>query len=126
MLRQKWNVILALAQRRQVNRDDVETIQQVFAERPRMNSLVRVFVGGGQQAHVNGNLVRTAKTAHPSLFKHAQQLRLQERRHLAYLTQQESPAVGKLKAALPSGRSTCESALLMAEQLGFHQGLGNR
>src|SRR2546426_842385 len=53
VLHQPRNVAGALAQRRDVDRDDVESVQQVLAEPPLPGFLVGGLVGRGDDAHVH-------------------------------------------------------------------------
>src|SRR2546421_1691060 len=94
MLSQKRQVVFALTKRRQLNRDDVEAIEQVFTERAIRDGLLRILVRGREQTHINRNLLRAAETPHRALFKHAQKFSLQKRRHLCDLVEQERAAVG--------------------------------
>jgi hypothetical protein len=53
MLRQRQNVHAAVAQRRQLDGDDRETIVEVFAECALLDGFFQINVGGGDDAHVN-------------------------------------------------------------------------
>ena len=59
------------------------------------------------------------------LLQHAQELRLRGRRHLADFVEEQRAAVRQLERALPPRDGARERALLVAEQLGFEQGVGN-
>ena len=80
MLSEKRQVVFAFTQRRQLNRDDVEAIEQVFTERTIRNGLLRILVRGCKQTHINRNLLRAAETPHRALFKHAQKFSLHPKR----------------------------------------------
>ena len=58
--------------------------------------------------------------------QHAQQPRLQVRRHVADLVQEQRAAFGLLEAPAPLRLRTGERAALVAEQLRFQQLLRNR
>ena len=60
-----------------------------------------------------------------ALLQHAQQLGLQRRRDLADLVEEDRAAVGQREAALLVGRRAGERALVVAEQLGLEQRLGD-
>ena len=60
-----------------------------------------------------------------ALLDGAQQLGLQADVHLADLVEQQRAAVGLLELADAPGDGAGEGALLVAEQLGFQQGLGD-
>ena len=52
MLRQQRNVLLAFAQRGDLNRKDIETVIKVFPEPARGHVLLQIPVGGGDDAHI--------------------------------------------------------------------------
>ena len=58
VLRQQGNVFAAGAQRGQVHGDDVEAVEEVFAEAALAHLLAQIDVGGGDDAHVHLNLLR--------------------------------------------------------------------
>ena len=53
MLDQQRDVFLAIAQRRQLHRDDVQAVEQVLAKLALGNHFREVAVGGGDDAHVD-------------------------------------------------------------------------
>jgi hypothetical protein len=61
-----------------------------------------------------------------ALGQHAQQARLQRRRHVADLVEEQRAAVGLFEAAAAQRVGAGERALLVAEQLRFEQLLRNR
>src|SRR4051812_44518790 len=126
MLREQGNVVLALSKRRKVYRDDVEAVEQVFAEEAFVDRLAGVAVRRRQHANVNGDFVRRAESANLSVFEHAQELRLQRDGHLRDLVEEERAAVRNLEAAEAARRRARERAALVAEQLRLHQRLRNR
>ena len=77
------------------------------------------------QADVDPHRLRPADPVDLALLDGTQQLRLQPRLHLADLVQQKRAAVGLLELADPAGDRARERTLLMAEQLGFEQVLGD-
>src|SRR6185503_20274786 len=60
---------------------------------------------------------------HLALLDHAQELRLDRRRQLADLVEEDRAAVGGLDQAELLGRGSGERALLVAEQLALEQAL---
>src|SRR5947209_19501519 len=53
---QKWNLFLAFAKRRDVDRNDIQTIEKVFAELSVDDGLLDVFVGRGNYPYVDADL----------------------------------------------------------------------
>ena len=122
---QRQNVFLAFAQRRQKNRDDGQTVIKVLAELVVAHRALQVAVGRSDHAHIHLHIAHATDPADDLVFEHAQQLRLQQRRQLANLVEEERAAVGHLEQALLHGLGVGEGAFLVAEEFGFHQRLGN-
>ena len=115
------DVVGALAQRRQVDREYVEAIEQVFAQLAGADRLHRVAVGRGQDADI-GLLHLGRPDPHEGAgLEHAQQLDLQVERHLGDLVQKERAAAGSLEEADVLAVGAGEAPLLVAEDLAFDQ-----
>ena len=78
-------MVAAMAKRRDVERDDVEAIEEVCAKASRRDFVREVAVGCGDNAHVGVAVARCADAAEASLFEKLQELRLRLLRHLADL-----------------------------------------
>ena len=50
---QERNVLAAIAQRRDVDADDVEAVEQIFVELPRGDGLLQWFIGGRDDADID-------------------------------------------------------------------------
>ena len=120
-LGQRELVVAALAQRRQVQVEHVQPVVQVLAQRARALRLLEVAVRRRDHAHVDVDLLAAADAAEIPLLERAQELGLQERRHLPDLVEEDGPAVGQLERAQPGCDRAREGPLLVAEQLGFQQ-----
>ena len=121
MAHQRRQIVRALAQRRHVNRDDVEAIEQVLAERAAGDLLLEVLVGGGDDPHVHLDDAVAAEPLELLLLQHAQHLGLRLQAHVADLVEEDRALVGLLELAdLPIGGAG-ERALLVAEQLRLDQ-----
>ena len=94
LLDQRRDVLAPRAQRRQLERDDLEAVQQVLAKPALLDQHAQVAMGRGDHAHVDLALAGAADRAHAVGLEHLQQLRLQRRRHLADLVEQQRAAVG--------------------------------
>ena len=60
---QQRNVLGPLAQRRHADREDVEPVVQVLAERPRRDQLLEIAVGRGDDPHVDVDRLRAPRAA---------------------------------------------------------------
>ena len=107
-------------------RNDVEAEIQILAERATLHLGQQVAVGGGEDAHVHAHRRRAAQPVDLAFLQGAQQLRLQADIHFADLVEQQRPAIRRLEFADTACDGAGERALLVAEQLGLQQVLGDR
>ena len=126
VLGQQRNVFVALAQRRQVNRDDVDAVEQVLAELALRDHLGQILIGGGDDAHRRLELFDAAQPAELPLLQHAQQLHLHHRRHLADFVEEQRALLGRFDQPLLVGARAGERAFHVAEELRFEQRLRQR
>ena len=97
---ERLDVLGPLAKRRDADGDDVQAIEEVFAEAPGLHVGGEVAVGRGDEAHVD-RLGAPAHLLHLARLQRAQDLRLDRQRQLADLVDEERPLVGLLEVALP-------------------------
>ena len=122
---QVGQVFLVFAQRRHVNVEDVQTVEEVVAKLSSGHRFLRRFVGGGQHANVDRGFGFAAQAAQLAVFQHAQQLGLRGDRHFADFVEQQRAAFGQLKAAGAALQSAGECSFLMAEDFAFDERLRN-
>ncbi len=123
---QDRDVGAAVAQRRDDEMNDVETVEQVFAELPLADPLAEVAVGRGDDADVQLDRgVVGADFLQLAGLEEPEQHALHPQGHLADLVQEDRAAVAHFELAglVPVGAG--EAALDVTEQLGFEEGLGN-
>ena len=77
MLDQRGDVVAALAQRRDVERNDVQAVEQVLAERALLDHRLERAVRRRDHAHVHGDVRVAAEAAERVVLQHAQQLHLE-------------------------------------------------
>ena len=116
----------ALAERRELQGDDVEAVVEVLAEVALRDALLEVAVRGGDDAHVDLERLVAADALERPLLQEAQQLHLRGQGDLAHLVEEERAAVGLLEAALAPGDRAGERALLVAEELALQERLAER
>ena len=121
VLGQQGNVFAAGAQRGQVHGDDVEAVEEVFAEAAFADRLAQIDVGGGDDAHVHLNLLHAAQMHEAAVLQDAQDLGLGVHAHGGDLVHEERAAVGDFKEAFLGGDGRGECALDVAEERGFQQ-----
>ena len=100
MLDQRRDVVAAFAQRRQLDRDDVESVEEILLELPVRDQLPQVAVGGGDHPDVDLFGALGAERLELALLQDAQQLGLQGRAHRADFVEENRAAVGQLELAL--------------------------
>ena len=122
---QKRNVFRALAQRRQSQREDVQSVIEVAAEPSGAHVFHQVAIGGGDDPDVNVNRIAAAEPLEFALLQYAQQHHLQLRRQLSDLVQKERAAVGLLESSFAARHGAGESAALVTEQFRSQQGVRN-
>src|SRR5688572_16387624 len=93
------NIIRSLAQRGQLNGDDIQAVVKVLAESAVLDLLFERFVGGSQDAHVDMNGRVLADAADFPILEHAQEAALEQRRHGADLIEEDGAAIGLFEKA---------------------------
>ena len=105
MLGEKLGVAIALAQRRQHDREHGEPIHQVFAQTTVTNGIERVAIGRREHADVGPDLAIAADANETAGLEHAQQPHLHLERHFGDFVEEQRAAFGALEVAamLPVG-----------------------
>lgn len=101
-----------------IQRQDVEAIVEIFAEKPFLHQLDQVFLRRADHPHIDVHFMILANAAEGAVVEKAQQLGLHARRHLANFIQQHRAAVGLLEEALLALQR-------VAKQLALDRVLGN-
>ena len=76
-------------------------MQQVFAKLASADARLEILVRGRDHAHVDLDRELSADAVELALRQHAQQPRLQRRRHVADLVEEQRAAVGLLEPPAP-------------------------
>src|SRR5262245_30201874 len=111
----------ALAQRRDVDGDRRDPVEEVFAHHAFLDRFSGLAVGGADQAEIGFECFGRTDGAEPPLFKHAQQFRLQLHGHFADLVEHQAAALRLGDQPLSVLNGAGERAFDVAEQLGFDQ-----
>ncbi len=107
---------LRCAQRRQVDGDDVQPVEQVIAELAFLDLLPQIDVGGGDDAHVHLHFADAAEVHELAVLQDAQNLGLRIEPHRADLVEEQRAPVGHFEQALLAGDGAGKGALHVAEQ----------
>ena len=100
VLRQQRNVLVPLAQRRQLHGDDVQAVEEILAELPLLHHLAQLDVRRGDDPDVDLDRLDAAEAHELALLDHAQQLGLRLERDVADLVEEDRALVGELEQAL--------------------------
>ena len=114
---QRLNIAVALTQRRQRQGEDVQPVIQVLAEPALRYCLTETHVCGRDHPDIDIDRLASANAHDLALLQKAQEMCLQIHRHVADFVEEESATIGVFDLPFGPGESTCESALLIAEQL---------
>src|SRR5215831_5639087 len=124
-LHEERDVLGPLAQRRERDGEHVDPIVQILPEGLVTHSLGGVAVGRGHDPNVNLDLRLAPDPANHAVLENAEILHLQSRAHLRDLVEEDGAAVGQLEETRLTLVRAGEGALLVAEELALHQGLGD-
>src|SRR5262249_19542722 len=116
---QQRNVPATFAQRRQMNRKDIQAVKQIAAKLSIRDHLLQIGVGGGDQTHVNFLRARTAQAFELAFLQNAQQLGLQLQRDVADLVQKQRAFVRQLEPPDALRDRASKRAPFVAEELAF-------
>src|SRR2546428_100258 len=126
MVHKGRNVFFAIPQGWQINGDDVDAVEKIFAERTFSDEPAQTAVCRRDDTHVHANGVLPTHRAELALLEGPQELALHADAHVADLVEQESSAVRQLENALAVPVCAREGATHVPEQLRFKQALGER
>ena len=115
----------ALAQGRNVQRDDAQPVVQVLTEGVLLDEKAQVLVRCGSDADVGPDGLRPSHPLELLLLEDAQDLGLRVGAHVSDLVQEDCSLVCQLELPFPLRDGIRESSLLVAEQLAFQEGLGD-
>ena len=115
----------AFAQGRGTERDDVEAVEQVFAEIVLADGFDDVAVGGGDEADVHLKFLVAADAGEGAVFEEAEEFGLEGAAHVADFIQEDGAAVGFLDAAEFLADGAGEGAFFVAEEFAFQEVFGD-
>ena len=122
---ERGNITRPIAQRRQGQGEDIEAIEQVFAEPPGLDLGCQMAVGAGDHPHIDTDRAGRAQRQHLAFLQGAQQLGLQGQRQFADFVEQQRALVRRTEQALARFGCARERALAMAEQQRFQHRFGH-
>ena len=105
----------------ELDRDDVEPVEEVFPEFFLRDRPFEVAVGGRDNSHVHPDRLRASDPLELAFLEDAQELDLKLGTHLGHFIEEDGPPVGHLEAAFAGGGRAGEGPLFVAEQLTLQQ-----
>ena len=97
VLHEQWNIFRSLAQRRNGDRKDVQSVEEILAEGPGRDGGRQVTIGCRDQANVYRDRMITPHPLEFALLQHPQERDLRFHREVADLIQEQRPAVSSFK-----------------------------
>jgi hypothetical protein len=119
--REHHDIGRALAQRGQVDGQDVESIEQVFAELALTDHLQRIAIGGADDADIDLAQMAIADARQRAGLEEAEELGLQREIHFPDFIEEEGAAIGEFGCALAIFMGAGKGAAGNPEQFAFHQ-----
>ena len=123
---QRGDVPRTLAHRGQLDRQDLQSMEEIRPERPLPHHRFEVAVGGGDDAQADGCFLIFTDAEHAALLEHPQHFGLQRRIELADLIEEQDAAVRRANEAFAVAIGAGERAAAMAEQLALGKARADR
>ena len=109
------DVAWTLAQRLQLQGENIEAVVEIFAEATGRHIALQIAIGRSEETELRLLRLGRAERRELALLQHAQQFRLYVRRQLTDFIEEQSAAIGLLKITMEALHGTSESALLVTE-----------
>ena len=126
MMHEQRQVLLALAQWRQLERYHLQPIQQVFAKLPVVDHLVQITIRRRDDAHLDRARMGIAHRHDHTLLQHPQQRTLHRQGQRRDLIEKQRSTVGRLEVTDLVAIGARERAAPIPEQLRLDQRVRNR
>ncbi len=124
--RQERDIVTPIAEGGQFDGHHVEPVVEILAKLPVSRQLMEVTVRGRDHADIDLGLTGTTEPRDAPLLKNPKERRLQGQRHGGDLIEKKRPTVGLFEFAFPASVGAGERSLLVAEEFGLDQALGDR
>ena len=116
---QYGDVFLSVAQRRDLDAEDIKPIEKIGTELALLDQLFQILVGGGDAAEVHLDGLVAAHAGDFALLQYAQQVGLGLQGNVADFVQENRSALGNFELAFLAVLGAGEGALFMPEELAF-------
>ena len=124
MIDQRGNVFAALAQRRDLDVENIQAVVKIRAKFPLLDQLLQVLVGRRDDAEIDLDGLIAAHAHNLALLQNTQQVGLRLQADVADLVEKNRAALGDFELALLAILRAGERAFLMPEEFALQQRLG--
>src|SRR2546428_2038061 len=121
MIDQERNVVAAVAERGDLDADDVEAEVEILAKPLGLDQIFETAVRGRDDAHVDVARGLRADRTDLAVLEHAQELALHGHAHVPDLVEEERAAVRQLEETLARRVRPGEGTLRVAEELALEE-----
>jgi hypothetical protein len=118
---QQHRIVGALAQCGHADREAAQAVIEVFAQAAGGHRVQRIAIGGRDDAHFHRQVGLAADAPIAAEVEHAQQVRLQCRRHFGDFVEEERAVRGLFEESAVARDGAGEAAFLVPEQLAREQ-----
>jgi hypothetical protein len=89
VIREKGNVLEALPERWELDRNHTQAVQKILTQRPLGDTFRRIPIRRGNEPHIHDSVLLFASDpTYNTVLQHAKQLRLERQRHFGELVQE--------------------------------------
>ena len=115
------DVFAALAERGELNDGGIQTEEEILAEGFVFDHLLKITVGGADDADVDGDLFLSSDTADGFFLQHAEEFDLRLPGEVADFIEEKGSAIGLLKTADTFADCSGEGSAFVAEEFAFDE-----
>ena len=118
---QRRDVFAAFAQWRQIERDDIDAIEEILAKTAGDNFVGEIAIGGTDDTCVGAALLSVADAVVGAVLKKLKRLGLEAHIELGDFVEEERAVVGQFDETRFGGIGVGEGALFVAEEFAFEE-----
>ena len=123
---QGQNIRAPFPQRWQLEMKQMQPVVQILPEFPGFDQVRQGLVGGGDETHIDANLLGRPEAPDRAILDRREHLGLGRGGQRPDFIQEQGATIGRLKQPDPGGLGVRKRAALMTEQLGLSQCFGKR
>src|SRR5262249_38290860 len=115
------NIPFPFAERREIDRESIQPVVQIFAEFSVSDHLFQVLVGCGNHPNINPGSTGAADGLKLTFLEHAEQLGLKLQWHVSNFVEKESATICKREPADMGIDCACKSSSFVPKELAFEK-----